>query len=49
MAETICIKDGNVFFSDGGTIRKKDILISDAKIFRIISLDLGIPALEDSL
>jgi len=28
MAETICIKGGNVFFSDGGTIQKKDILIS---------------------
>ena len=29
MADTICIKGGNVFFSDGGTIQKKDILISD--------------------
>jgi dihydroorotase len=35
MADTICVKGGDVFFSDGGTIQKKDILISDAKILRI--------------
>jgi predicted amidohydrolase len=35
MAEGICIKGGEVFFSENKTIHKKDILISDGKIFRI--------------
>ena len=35
MAERICIKGGEVFFSENKTIHKKDILISDGKILRI--------------
>jgi dihydroorotase len=35
MAGAICIKGGNVFFSDQGIIQKKDILVSDARIIRI--------------
>lgn len=35
MTERICIRGGEVFFSENKTIHKKDILISDGKIFRI--------------
>jgi dihydroorotase len=35
MAERICIKGGEVFFSEKKTIHKNDILISDGKILRI--------------
>jgi dihydroorotase len=35
MAEKICIKGGQLFFSEKKTIHKKDVLISDGKILRI--------------
>lgn len=35
MAEKICIKDGRVFFPEQKGIKKKDILISEGKIFKI--------------